>query len=122
MKKFNYSLPTSSTFCASFDYGFVWAKDADEAREKAIHELKYNVEKVNSILNHSDNTNGFSIEICTDELLVEETDETLVQGVIMKIKQDIKNMSYKDLEKLINNTSYAALKVFLNGDEKHQVD
>lgn len=81
MKKFNYALPTTNSFYASFDYGFVWAKDVDDAREKAIHELNYNVEKVNSILSHSDNTLGFSIEICTDELSIEETN-SLVDLVI----------------------------------------
>jgi hypothetical protein len=113
MKKFNYSLPTSSTFCASFDYGFVWAKDADEAREKAIHELNYNVEKVNSILNHSDNTNGFSIEICTDELLVEETDESLVNLVIQQIKQDIASGDTTAVIELLKNLSIGDLANFL---------
>ena len=116
MKKFNYALPTSSTFCASFDYGFVWAKDADEAREKAIHELKYNVEKVNSILSHSDNTLGFSIEICTDELSIEETNN-IVDLVIDQIKNDAACRDFTAieelLEKLLENNCFELLKAYL---------
>lgn len=117
MKKFNYALPTTNSFYASFDYGFVWAKDVDDAREKAIHELNYNVEKVNSILSHSDNTLGFSIEICTDELSIEETRENIVDLVIDQIKNDVACRDFTAieelLEKLLENNCFELLKGYL---------
>jgi hypothetical protein len=72
MRKYNYQLPTTSTFYASFDYGEVWADTLSEAKAKAIEKIKYDVQKVNDALAFSDNTAGFTIEICTDELEVKE--------------------------------------------------
>jgi len=71
MKKYNYTISTN-TIWTSFDFGQVEANDLEEARQKAIDELKYNLEKANHVWASADVTDGFTIEFNFDNLEVEE--------------------------------------------------
>jgi hypothetical protein len=121
MKKFNYFLPTTDNFCASFDQGFVFANNLEEAKAKAIRQLNYDVEKANAILASSDNTFGFSISINTNEIEVDETTETIVDVVIDQIKQDLVKNNHATVEKLLQKIPFEALQMVLN-ENKHLVD
>jgi hypothetical protein len=72
MKKWNYTVSTN-TIWTSFDFGTVEAETQEQARTKAIEQLKYDFNKVNDVLRYSDNTSGF--EIFFDETQVEVTEE-----------------------------------------------
>lgn len=62
MAKYTYNNSTN-TIWTSFDYGEVEAENLEEAREKAIEKLKYDVKKCNDALFHCDITQGFKIEM-----------------------------------------------------------
>jgi hypothetical protein len=66
---YQYSVSSNSIW-ASFDYGTIEANSPEEAREKAIAELKYNFQKANDALAHSDNTKGFSVSFLEGEVKV----------------------------------------------------
>lgn len=66
----NYSL-TTNTIWLSFDYGQVIANSIDEAREKAIKQLRYDLDKVNHVLASADTTLSFKIEVDFTQLTVE---------------------------------------------------
>ena len=70
MKRYRYSLSTT-TIWTSFDCGEVEAENIEQAREKALIELKYNLRRANASLAYSDNTSGFTIEMNWDCLEVE---------------------------------------------------
>ncbi|GAG30142.1 unnamed protein product [marine sediment metagenome] len=71
MKTYNYSIPTPCVW-ASFDYGTVEAETIEQAREKALKELKYNFQKVNEVLQSADVTSGFCIEFEKDSIEITE--------------------------------------------------
>lgn len=63
---------STNTIWTSFDYGEVEADTIEEAREKAIIELKYNLCKVNDVLSSADITKNFTIEMDFSQLEVYE--------------------------------------------------
>lgn len=65
----NYSL-TTNTIWLSFDYGQVIANSIDEAREKAIKQLRYDLDKANHVLASVDVTLSFKIEVDFTQLTV----------------------------------------------------
>lgn len=65
-KQWEYSL-TTNTIWASFDHGTVTAKTIEEARELAIQQIKYDLQKVNDALASSDNTQGFFVDMDLDK-------------------------------------------------------
>jgi hypothetical protein len=69
--KWNYSL-TTNTIWISFDYGEVIADTEQEAREKAIKEIKSNLDKVNTTLKNSKETVGFVIDMDFSQVEVEQ--------------------------------------------------
>ena len=69
--KWNYSL-TTHTIWISFDYGEVIADTEQEAREKAIKEIKSNLDKVNTTLKNSKETVGFVIDMDFSQVEVEQ--------------------------------------------------
>lgn len=71
IKKWNYSC-TTNTIWTSFDYGEVEAETYEEAYEKALERLKYDVEKVNHVLQSADVTAEYSIEFDYSQLSIEE--------------------------------------------------
>jgi hypothetical protein len=68
MKKFEYTI-SSHTIWTSFDYGTVEAENIEQAREKALAELKNDFTKANDALAHCDITQGFKLDF--DEKSVE---------------------------------------------------
>jgi len=66
----NYKL-TTNTIWLSFDYGKVVANSMEEAREKALIQLKSDLCKVNEALQDNDVTNGFTIDLDFTQLEVE---------------------------------------------------
>ncbi len=62
---------TSGNIWASFDYGEVEAETREEAVEKALEELEYNLSKANDAFNHCDITQGFSIDMDFTQIEVE---------------------------------------------------
>lgn len=70
MKKYRYSA-TSNTIWTSFDFGEVEANNQQEAKTKAIEKLKYDLAKVNEVLNSADVTCNFSIGIDFENVEVE---------------------------------------------------
>ena len=71
MKKYEYFLPSYAMW-TSFDYGTVEANSLEEARKKAIEEVKYKLSKVNEVLNTADVTQGYKIEMDLSNLEVIE--------------------------------------------------
>jgi hypothetical protein len=71
MKKYQYSL-TTNTIWTSFDYGEVEANSIEEATEKAIEKLKYDLAKTNDILNSCDPTIGFTIDMDFSQIEITE--------------------------------------------------
>ena len=69
MKKYTYSCTTNTIWC-SFDYGEVEANSLEEARAKALEKIKYDLQKVNDVLNSADVTAGFKIEMDLSRLEV----------------------------------------------------
>jgi hypothetical protein len=70
MKKYRYNISTN-TIWTSFDYGEVEAENLEEAREKAIEKLKYDVKKCNDAFKYCDITQGFEIEMDYKQVEVE---------------------------------------------------
>lgn len=70
-KKFQYQL-TTNTIWTSFDNGFVYADNIEEARKLAEKELSYNFKKANEILNSCDPTIGFKIEMDLSQIELKE--------------------------------------------------
>lgn len=62
MKPYRYFLPASAMW-ATFDCGIVKADNEQEALEKAKERLKYDLDKVNHVLDSADVTAGFVLEI-----------------------------------------------------------
>lgn len=62
---------TTNTIWTSFDYGEVEADLIEEAREKAIKEIEYNLKKVNDALNHCQITEDFTIEMDFSQIEIE---------------------------------------------------
>jgi hypothetical protein len=71
MKTWNYSVSTA-TIWTSFDYGAVEAETYEEAREKAIEQLRYDFKKANDAFKHCDVTKGFLISFNQDDVLITE--------------------------------------------------
>ncbi len=69
MKKYRYTVSTN-TIWASFDNGELFAEDEADALEKAKTQLKYGFDKVNSVLNSADVTEGFKIEFDINSVTV----------------------------------------------------
>jgi hypothetical protein len=69
----DYSLSTN-TIWTSFDYGQVEADTYEDACTKALHKLKYDVEKANTVFKHCEITDGFSIEMDYNQLEVKLAD------------------------------------------------
>lgn len=69
MKKYQYSVSTS-TIWASFDFGEVEAQNIEEARAKAIEQLRCDFQKANDVFAHCDVTQGFFVEFNEDEVTV----------------------------------------------------
>jgi hypothetical protein len=69
MKKYRYTVSTN-TIWASFDNGELFAEDEADALEKAKTQLKYDFDKVNSVLNSADVTEGFKIEFDINSVTV----------------------------------------------------
>lgn len=72
-KKWEYSL-TTNTIWASFDHGTVTAKTSEEARELAIQQIKYDLQKTNEVLRSADITKGFFVDMDFTQLEVKEID------------------------------------------------
>lgn len=70
-KEYSYSVSTE-TIWSSIDCGNVFAESLEEAREKAVREVEYNLEKINDVLAQSENTKGFTISIDLTQLTVKE--------------------------------------------------
>lgn len=73
MKKWNYSV-TTSTIWTSFDFGEVEAETYEEALKKAKEQIKYDFDKVNSILASCDPTIGFTIDYDESQIEVDEVE------------------------------------------------
>lgn len=73
-KKWEYSL-TTNTIWTSFDHGTVRAKTKEEARELAIQQIKYDLQKTNEVLRSADITKGFFVDMDFTQLEVKEIDE-----------------------------------------------
>lgn len=71
----NYKL-TTSTIWLSFDEGQVEADTLEEATAEATRILKYNLDKVNDILNSCDPTIGISVDMDFSQLEVELVNES----------------------------------------------
>ena len=61
-----YSL-TTNTIWTSFDNGTVIANSVEEARDLAIQEIKYRLDKVNHVLASADVTQGLTINMDLDK-------------------------------------------------------
>jgi len=72
-KKWEYSL-TTNTIWTSFDHGTVTAKTSEEARELAIQQIKYDLQKTNEVLRSADITKGFFVDMDFTQLEVKEID------------------------------------------------
>lgn len=59
--KWEYSVPSNNIW-TSFDHGTVEANTYQEAQQKAIEQLKYDVRKCNEVLKSADITKDFEIE------------------------------------------------------------
>jgi hypothetical protein len=70
MALYTYSNSTQ-TIWTSFDYGEVEADSLDEAREKAIAKLKYDIRKCNDVFDNCDITNGLTIDMDYSQTEVE---------------------------------------------------
>ncbi len=71
MNTYQYSVSTN-TLWTSFDYGTVVAESKEEARKKAIEQLKSDFKKVNDALKHCDNTIDFSIHFDESQVQIEK--------------------------------------------------
>lgn len=69
----NYSLSTN-TIWTSFDCGQIEADTYEEACALALKELKYNVDKANTVFKHCDITQGFTIDMDYTQLEVKLAD------------------------------------------------
>jgi hypothetical protein len=65
----DYSLSTN-TIWTSFDCGHVEADTYEEAKELALKQLKYDVDKANTVFDHCDITQGFKLEMDYTQLEV----------------------------------------------------
>ncbi len=63
---------TSESIWGSFDHGVVEANTIEEAKRKATYQLLADLERVNDALKTSDNTQGFSIEVNIDNIIIEQ--------------------------------------------------
>lgn len=80
MKKYRYSLECPNMW-ASFDHGVVFANNLNEAFELAKTQLLYDVNKVNEVLDHSENTRHFKIEININDIAITETEMTFEEAI-----------------------------------------
>jgi len=61
---------STHTIWTSFDYGEVEADNYEEAKEKALKQLNYDLEKCNASLAHCDVTAGFKVEMDLTQLQI----------------------------------------------------
>ena len=71
MKTYSYSVSTN-TIWASFDFGEVEAENREQALEKAIEQLNYDFDKVNTVLNSADVTSGFTVSFNKGDVCIKE--------------------------------------------------
>jgi hypothetical protein len=69
--KWYYSVSTN-TIWTSFDYGTVEADTREEAKQKALDQLKYDFQKANDALEHCDVTQGFRVEFSESQIEIKE--------------------------------------------------
>lgn len=72
MNTYHYSVSTN-TIWTSFDCGDVEAENREQAREKAIAQLKYDFDKANEALKHCDITDGFKVEFDPSQVQITMT-------------------------------------------------
>jgi hypothetical protein len=70
-KKFQYHL-TTNTIWTSFDNGFVYADNIEEARKLAEKEIAYNCKKANELWGSYSETEKFKIEMDLSQLIITE--------------------------------------------------
>lgn len=104
----DYSL-TTSTIWTSFDNGQVEANTYEEACAKALEQLKYDVDKVNTVFKHCDITEGFSLEMDYDQLEVSLADPQPVPVAPEPEVVPFTKFSQRNLEVIQNFLVYSGL-------------
>jgi hypothetical protein len=61
---------TGAVIWTSWDHGTVMALGYEDAKQKALRQIKYDIEKANHVLESADVTQGFNIEFNLDNLEV----------------------------------------------------
>jgi hypothetical protein len=84
--KWNYSVSTN-TIWTSFDYGIVEANTKEEAKQKALKQLRYDFEKANTVLAQADVTQGFQLSF----------NESQIEISIVEVTPSPKEESWEDI-------------------------